>query len=172
MTTKKQKEKKKKDREKESHAKVIRRREFMRAQRKLAQEEERVRKEIDNLSNGKLKPIIVDEKAAEERDAAKTRAISEQLKKNLEILEALEQEYEQEQNSKIEVNQKLESEGYMSIKQKMDALHQKALEMTGKAELLSEAQKEYDAQQNEEEIVIDPSTLKTEITRDFLTPKK
>jgi len=147
MATKKQKEKKKKDRERLAHARVVKRREILRSQRKLAEEEERKRQEIEYMSHGKPQPIIVDKEKAAEREAMKARAASDQLKKNLDILEALEQEYEKEQQVRNEVNQKLESEGYMSIKQKMDALHQKALEMTGKAESLAEAQEEYVAQQ-------------------------
>lgn len=173
MATKKQKEKKKKDRERLAHARVVQRRDVLRAQRKLSEEEERKRQEIEYMTHGKPQPIIVDEEKAAEREAAKARAVTDQLKKNLEILEALEQEYEQEQQVRVEVNEKLESEGYMSIKQKMDALHQKALEMTGKAELLAEAQEEYVAQQKEEEIEVvqdelDPKTFKTEITKEFL----
>lgn len=156
MATKRQQEKKKKDRERLAHTRVVKRREALRSERKLAEKEERQRQEIEYMSQGKLQPIVVDEKKAAEREAEKVRSVSEQLKKNLEILEALEQEYEQEQQVRVEVNQKLESEGFMSVKQKMDALHQKALEMTGKAEILAEAQEEYVAHHYEEEIVIDP----------------
>jgi hypothetical protein len=41
----------------------------------------------------------------------------------------------------------------------MDALHKKALEMTGKAEELAEANEEYAAQHNEEEIVVEPTNI-------------
>lgn len=154
MATKRQKEKKKKERERVAHARVVKRREQLRAERKQAEAEERQRQEVEYMAHGKPQPFIRDEEKAAEREAAKARAVAEQLRKNLEILEALEKEYEQEQQVRVEVNQKLESEGYMSIKEKMDALHQKALEMTGKAEALAEAQAEYDAQQNDEEIVV------------------
>ena len=152
MSNQKQKEKKKKNHERASRAKVLQRREELRVEKKLAYEEERKRQEIEFAAYGKQQPIIVDEKKAAERDAMKSAAVAEQLKKNLEILEALEQEYDQEHQRRTEVNQKLESEGYISIKDKMDALHQKALEMTGKAEELAEAREKY----TEEEIVVQP----------------
>lgn len=150
MATKRQKEKKKKMREREAHARVVERREKLRAERKQAVEEEFQRQEIEYMSHGKLKPFIRNAEKAAEREAVKANVVVEQLKNNLKILEALETEYEQEQKVRVEVNQKLESEGYMSIKEKMDALHQKALEMTGKAEALAEAQVEYDAKLKDE----------------------
>lgn len=167
MATKRQKEKKKKDRERVAHARVVKRREALRTQRKQAEAEERQRQEVEYMANGKPRPFIRDEEKAAEREAAKAKAVADQLKKNLEILEALEKEYEQEQESRAEVNQKLESEGYMSIKEKMDALHQKALEMTGKAELLAEAQADYDAQQKDEEIVV----VQNELDKSFTTTR-
>lgn len=157
MVNKKQQEKKRKERERTSYAKVMKRRESLRAERKLAKEEDRQRQQIEEMSHGKSQPIIADEQKAAERDAAKSAAVAEQLRKNLEILEALEKEYDEEQQRRVDVNQQLESEGYVSIKEKMDALHKKALEMTGKATELAEAQKEFAEQQ--EEIVVQPEDI-------------
>lgn len=154
MATKKQQEKKKKAREREVHAKLLRRREAARAERKLAEEEERQRQIVEEFAQGKSQPIISDKSKEAQRDAAKARAVSDQLKKNLEMLEALEREHELEQRRRAELNKELEQEGFKSIKEKMDALHQKALEMTGNAEALAEAQEEYAAQQKEKENVV------------------
>ena len=64
---------------------------------------------------------------------------SEKLKKNLEILRELEQQYEQEQAVRKNLNDKLESEGYLTMKEKMDALHEKALKTQKVADDLAEA---------------------------------
>ena len=72
----------------------------------------------------------------------------EQLKKNLEILEALEKEYEAEQNRRDNMNEQLESEGHKSMKEKLDALHEKALQLTNKAEEMAKAKEDFALQQN------------------------
>lgn len=139
MATKKQQEQKKKQRERESYQKVLRRREGMRLSRKLAENEELQRQEIELLAHGKLKPIIRDPIQAAEINAIRDQTITEKLKRNLEILEALEQEYDEENARRTAVNEKLEAEGFISMREKMDALHQKALEITGKSEELAAA---------------------------------
>ena len=144
--SKKQKEKKKKDREKSVYQKILKKREALRAERKLAFAEEFQRQQIEFLSNGKPEPIISEEKAAV-RAELKSKAVLEQLNKNLKILEALEKEYDEEQKNRIEINESLEAQGFSSIKEKMDAIHQQALEMTGKAEEMAVAKKEYNAYQ-------------------------
>ena len=45
-----------------------------------------------------------------------------------------EQEYDQEHSKRQEINEKLEQEGYKTIKEKMDALHLKALEENARKE--------------------------------------
>jgi len=152
MATQKQKEKKKKERERIAHARVVRRREALRAQRKAQYEEDLKEKEAHEIVHGKPMPIIKDPAVLAQRAAAQAKAVSDKLKKNLEILEALEKEYEVEQAARVEMNEKLESEGHKTMRDKMDALHQKALAMTGKAEALAEATAEYAAQHNEETV--------------------
>ena len=58
-----------------------------------------------------------------------------------------EKEYDEEQKNRIEINESLEAQGFSSIKEKMDAIHQQALEMTGKAEESAVAKKEYNSYQ-------------------------
>lgn len=156
MATQKQKEKKKKEREKIAKERVLRRREALRKERKVRLEEERRQQEAYEIVHGKQMPIISDPVKLAEREAARAKAVHEKLKHNLELLEALEQEYEAEQAARVEMNEKLEQEGHKTMREKMDALHKKALELTGKAEALANAEAEYAAQQNEE-IVVEPT---------------
>jgi hypothetical protein len=68
-----------------------------------------------------LKPIpIINDEA--KRDAA----IKARLERNLKILEALEKEYQQEQAQRKEVNAKLEGEGAMTLKEKLEYLNKMA----------------------------------------------
>ena len=157
MATQKQKEKKKKEREKVAKERVMRRREQLRKDRKIVAEEKRKEQEAHDIVHGRPQPILKDPAAIAQREAAQARIVSEKLKKNLEILEALEREYDAEQATRAEMNTKLESEGHTTMREKMDALHKKALAMTGKAEELAQATAEYAAQHNEEEIVVEPT---------------
>lgn len=145
MSIQRQKEKKKKDREKNVKAKLLVERDTLRKERKLVQYEQMKEQAAHDLVHGRSRPIISDPAVLAANDAAKAREISDRLHKNLEILEALEQEYEAEQKARSEMNENLESEGHKTMREKMDALHQKALEMTGKAELLAEAEENYAA---------------------------
>jgi hypothetical protein len=167
MATQKQKEKKKKERERIAHARVVRRREALRAQRKAQLEEERKQQEAHDIVHGKPQPIIKDPAVLAQRAAAQAKAVSEKLKRNLEVLEALEKEYEAEQAARAEINTKLEAEGHKTMREKMDALHQKALAMTGKAEELAQAAEEYAAQHNEE-IVVEPNKCEVKASGDVI----
>lgn len=143
MANSRQKEQKKKHREKMAKERVLRRRTALRAERKKIEEEQRREQEAHDLVHGKPRPFVKNPLDLSAREQAKSDLAKEKLKKNLEILEALEREYDAEQAARAEVHQKLESEGHTSMKDKMDALHQKALELTGKAEELAQANQEY-----------------------------
>lgn len=147
MVNQKQKEKKKKAHERIGKAKVLSRRESLRKYRKAAEDQQIKEKEAQNIMHGRSEPFIKDPAKQEQREAARSKAISEKLEQNLKILEALEVEYEAEQAARAEMNEKLESEGHKTMREKMDALHKKALEVTGKAEPLAAAEKEYAVQQ-------------------------
>ncbi|MEI8270184.1 MAG: hypothetical protein WCG45_02345 [bacterium] len=124
----------------------MKKREDLRKEKKLALFEEMQRREIDALTHGKQEPII-DEEKKKARQELKAKAIKEKLEKNLKILEALEKEFEEEEKSRKAVNESLEAEGYGSIKEKMDAIHQKALNLTGKAEEYKKAQQDFEENQ-------------------------
>lgn len=149
MTSKKQKEKKKKEREKIAKSRILRRREALRKERKELNMEQQQEKQAEQSAYGKPQPFIKNDSSdlnnilQENKDASKE-GLKEKLEHNLKILEALEQEYEAETSQRKEINQKLENEGFMTMKEKMDALHRKALEIEGKATDLDAAQKEFD----------------------------
>lgn len=140
---------KRKLREKAVRQKVLVNREELRAERRAQQEEIIKERERFILEHGQVpqaKPG--NPEAASRRDAEQSRKIAEKLAHNLEILKILENEYEEEQSRRNEVNEKLESEGYKTMKEKMNALHEKALRMKGDAEALAKAESDYVAQQN------------------------
>lgn len=70
--------------------------------------------------------------------------IKKQLEHNMQILQALEEEYVNEMEAKKELNEALEKEGHMTLKEKLDAL-----EITTKDVL--KAHPEIEAQTGEEE---------------------
>lgn len=149
--------KKRKNREKVAKEKILSRRNALRLERKKRNQEKAAEYEANMIVHGKPKPIINDPEKMAEWEARQTKYVSEKLKKNLEILKALEQEYDQEQARRAEMNQKLESEGHKTMREKMDALHQKALALTGKGELLAKATEEYAAQPTEEMTKVEES---------------
>lgn len=144
------KDKKKKERALKVRKKLDKQYEKLVKERKLQEEEILKEKMAQELGYGKPRPIVRDEKKREEIETQKHNFVSERLKKNLELLEALEAEYDQEHSQREEVNAKLEGEGHLSIKDKMNALHQRALEMEGLTYKLAEAKKNFDEQQIKE----------------------
>lgn len=145
MANQKQRDKKKKDRERSTRTKVLAKRDAIRKERKLVLLERQREQEAHEIVHGKLKPIIKDPEVLAQREAVNMQKVSDKLEQNLKILEALEQEYEAEQAVRSEINSKLEEEGHTTIREKMDALHKKALAMTGKAEELEAATEEYNS---------------------------
>ena len=128
MSSKKLKEKKKQDRKKKVEQKVFVRREALRKERKALTLQQRQEEEAQKLVNGRIKPIVNNYSEFEDREL-KDKLVVEQLERNLKLLEALEQDYDREQNARQNINDTLESEGHLTMAEKMEALHQKALEM-------------------------------------------
>lgn len=124
---------KRKLRQKAVRQKVLARRVEIRAERKAMREEMLKDQQMQELEHGKVQQLLpgnVD--AAERKLAEREKKVVDKLKKNLEVLKQLESEYDKEQASRKSVNEQLESEGFSTIKEKMDALqkklHQYALE--------------------------------------------
>lgn len=162
MTSKKQKERKKKNREKVAKNRVLRRREALRKQRKKAMQERINEIQAEENAFGKQKPFVKNDasvlnEAVDELKKQHFEDVNAKLEHNLKILEALEEEYDRENSTRKEINQKLENEGYMTMKEKMDALHKKALELEGVAGDMEKAQKEFD--EKKDEIVIEAEPL-------------
>lgn len=134
MSNNNKKAAKKKERERKSKAKVLKVREALRKSRKEVEEQERLDREAYYLKYGRPQPIIKDPAKAAERAAKKEESIKKRLERNLKILEALEAEYDAEQAGRQQTNESLEAQGHRTIKEKMDALHKKALGLTGKTQ--------------------------------------
>ena len=111
--------------------------------KKLREKEQLKELEVQEIMHGKPKPFRRPKEIAPE-EAEKRARVTSQLERNLKLLEALEKEYEEEQAAREQINEDLESQGHKTMKEKMDALHQKALEITGKAGPLAEATAEYE----------------------------
>lgn len=151
MTSKKQKERKKKNREKIARARVLRRRQTLRAQRKQAIEERRSEDIAEEKAFGKQKPFVKADASAlndtlKEEKKNNLEELNSKLEHNLKILEALEEEYDRENEARKDLNKKLENDGFNTIKEKMDALHKRALELEGIAGEMEQAKKDFENQ--------------------------
>jgi hypothetical protein len=121
---------KKKKREKIAKERVLRRREQMRAVRKEDERKARLEREL----SPRQMPIVNDPLVREMREKSRADAAKAQIEKNLELLKAIEEEYDKEHALREQVNKDLESEGHVSMKDKLDALHQKAMAMKAQKE--------------------------------------
>ena len=122
MATNKQIERKKNAREQKGRARVAARRHKMdeakRADRRLAAADRRFRE--------KATPIVNDPEKKAAMEEADKRRIEDRLQRNMEILKALEEEYERDLAQKKEINDRLEAEGHHTLKDKINALEGKA----------------------------------------------
>lgn len=117
---------KRKLRQQEVRKRVLERREEIRAERKKLHEELVKERSMHELEHGKIPELLPgNSELAERRLAEREQRNIDKLKKNLEVLKQLEEEYDREQSSRQGVNSQLESEGFKTIKEKMDALQQK-----------------------------------------------
>jgi hypothetical protein len=143
MSLSKKKLQKRKQREKEVRKKVLARREELRVERKELEKERQREREMWLLEHGKPQPAVSgNPEIAAKKLADRAQNAAEKLQHNLEILKALEAEYEKEQASRTELNEKLEAEGYKTMKEKMAAMHEKALKMKEVLDMQAEAAKE------------------------------
>lgn len=121
--------KKKKTREREVKKKILVRRNAEKKQAKIKRETEKV----DRNTRERLTPFMKEEtskKVKEQRDLE----INAQLKHNAEVLKALEEKYFDSVERKRELNVKLEAEGHMNLKEKIDALESKKNDILGVSE--------------------------------------
>lgn len=121
MSTKKQKERKQKQREEKAKSRVFSRRKAM---RKISSEEKQASR-LERKFRTKQKPFVKDQLKRESIEKINNEKILSKLEKNAEILRALESEYEKELENKKLINEKLESEGHVTLEEKMSALEKK-----------------------------------------------
>jgi len=125
MSTKRQKEKKKKARELKGRARSASRRKKLLEMRK----EERKSALLQRKFRDKIAPIVSDPEKKRAMEEAEKNRVMERLKRNAEILKALEQEYERDAAQKKAINDSLEAEGHVTLKEKFNALESKAREI-------------------------------------------
>jgi hypothetical protein len=122
--SKKQQERKKKKREEIAKKRVLSRRGALRKQSSDNLKSAR----LDRKFREKMDPFVKDEEKRKTMEKYKNEIILSKLEKNAEILRALEDEYLREINQKKLINDQLESEGHVTLKDKMDALESKIKE--------------------------------------------
>lgn len=110
---------KKKEREAEAKKRVLARRESIRKKAKM----EKMVARMEEKARPKLVPYRKDED-----DEYRQKIAEQNLEHNIHMLQALEEEYLEEQKSKASLNEELEAEGYKSLEEKINALHKQAIE--------------------------------------------
>lgn len=118
------KQTKKKQRERLVRKKVLARRDAIRQERK----EELQKKRYEEMVSSKPQPIINNTAVAEHREQIRQEKVREKLEKNVEILKQLQAEYAKENEARQTINEELESEGHVTMQEKMSAIHKKAEE--------------------------------------------
>lgn len=108
-----QKQKKKKQHERDAHVKVLKKREALRAKKKY----NRMIEADVKATNEKLRPIINSEK--------RNRDIQSSIEHNLEILKELEESHDAEVAFRKNLNEKLESDGALTLNDKLDMIGQR-----------------------------------------------
>jgi len=138
----KTREKKKKAKEKQSKARVLRRRETIRA--KAREDREIAKLDIASQERGEpivdtLKLIDRDIKIAqndieEAAEMGSSEKVMKALNHNLEILHSMKEEYLDEQESKKTLNEELEKAGCKTIEEKVEYLQQQAHKLEDRPE--------------------------------------
>lgn len=116
--SKKQQERKKQKRKEIAKKRVLARRNKLR--RDSSQNIKAAR--LDRKFRKKIDPIIKDDAKRKIMEEIKNEKILSKLEKNAEILKMLENEYVTEIEQKKQINDQLESEGHLSLKDKLNAL--------------------------------------------------
>jgi hypothetical protein len=88
----------------------------------------------EEKQNHYLNEMVKKTQATVEQNS-KDERIKDQLRHNMEILEALEKQMSDEEKAKAQVNADLESKGLKTLEEKMDYLHKQAAEMHQKENL-------------------------------------
>lgn len=129
MATKRQKERKKKDREGKAKARVQARRHKM---HEINKGDAKARK-LEIKFRDKLVPFVKDPEKRAEIEASEQEKVKQRLEKNMQILKALEEEYEAEQSKRREFNQQLEAQGHETLQEKLNSIESAARESDGES---------------------------------------
>lgn len=129
MATKRQQERKKKEREQKAKSRVLARRHKFR----MATRDESRARRLEDKFREKVKPFVKDPEKRAEIDASEENRAKERLERNMQILKALEEEYEADQAKRREINLILESQGHETLKDKLNAMESVARESEGEA---------------------------------------
>lgn len=121
MNTKKQQQKKK-ARELKGKARAANRRHKL---LKLKKEENRASK-LNAQFREKLTPFIKDPEKKKKLEELEQQKNLKKIERNMEVLKALEEEYIKEKEQKKQLNEQLESEGHVTLQEKLNALENKA----------------------------------------------
>jgi len=122
MATKKQMERKKKAREAKAKSRVESRRHKM----SLVTKEHLKGEKLNHKFRNKIVPFVKDPEKKKVMEEVEKKKSLKKLERNMQILKALEDEYEQNKKQKALVNERLESEGHLTLKEKIQALETKA----------------------------------------------
>lgn len=124
MASEKKKFQKKKEREKRVRKQILKQREALRAPEREEREFQKKLKRIEKLKKdmGKMN-VWADEVFLNMNDKSLS-----QLERNAQILKALEQEYQKEKDRKKALNEELEGQGFLTLDQKLQHLHDKLVD--------------------------------------------
>jgi hypothetical protein len=120
---------KRKARERSVKAKTLKRRNIIQAKHKEERLERLKQIEINKIVNP-VEPFLTPEKQKEREDSAKKK-----LEHNMEILKALEAEYDKEQALRKSTNESLEAQGHHTLEEKIAALKTEQMEKAEQAQM-------------------------------------
>ena len=122
MSKQKLKDKKQKKREVDAHKKVLRRRA---AKRKQTRKEKELDREI---KANQMKGVTFMKDETKERVEVEEKVFAKaQLAHNIDILKALEEEYDKEQENRVVLNEDLEGKGLNTLEEKMEYMQDQVL---------------------------------------------
>jgi len=121
MNTKKQQQKKK-ARELKGKARAASRRHKL---LQIKKEESRASK-LNTQFREKLAPFVKDPEKKKKFEEIEQQKNLKKIERNMEVLKALEEEYVREKEQKKQLNEQLESEGHVTLQEKLNALENKA----------------------------------------------
>lgn len=114
--------KKKQKRAEKKRQKFLKNREVFDNERK----QKNIEHKVNDLLKAPCKPIVNPGTVVFDRSLSSDEIMS-RIEHNLEVLKALEEDYDRESAEKLKRNQELEEQGFLTLQQKMDALNQQVL---------------------------------------------